>query len=88
MQVYLDAKKDEIQKMAQERTWLETQLHSKEGELEELKKTINNLQRAMQQQQEEHEQIIRVKERQAVEDRSMIQQLEFQNQHMKDKIRE
>lgn len=88
MQVYLDAKKDEIQKMTQEKTWLETQLHSKEGELGELKKTINNLQRAMQQQQEEHEQIIRVKERQAVEDRSMIQQLEFQNQHMKDKIRE
>ena len=88
MQVYLDAKKDEIQKMTQERTWIETQLHSKEGELGELKNTINNLQRAMQQQQEEHEQIIRVKERQAVEDHSMIQQLEFQNQHMKDKIRE
>lgn len=58
LQGQLDLQEDyklQFEKSQQELKWMETQLKSKESEMEEFKKTIANLQRALQHQQEEYD---------------------------------
>ncbi|TNV74321.1 hypothetical protein FGO68_gene4570 [Halteria grandinella] len=88
VQLELESASEEGAKLKKDLEWSQTQVQRKGQECDELKKIIGNLQRAMQQQQEEQDQVQRANERQTTEDRTLIQNLQLQNQTMKDKVRE
>ncbi|CDW82092.1 viral a-type inclusion protein repeat containing protein [Stylonychia lemnae] len=76
------------EKAQQEIKWQEAQIKSKEGEIEEARKTVSLLQRAIQQQQDEYDQNLRLKEREQAEDKALLQTLQISNNEMKERIRE
>lgn len=91
LQGQLDLREDcklQAERSQQELHWAETQLRAKEAETDELRKTVQSLQRALQHQHEEHEQGLRLKERAQAEDKALLQGLQAQILEMKDRIRE
>jgi hypothetical protein len=50
-------------------------VRAKEAEAEELRRTVANLQRAIQHHQDDHEQSLRLKDREQAEDKMLLQNL-------------
>lgn len=77
-----------LEKTIESQKWVEVQLRSKEVEIEEQRLTVQNLQRAMQQSTEEFDQQMRMREREQNDERLIISTLTFQNNEMKERMKE
>ncbi len=66
----LEGSRQNFDQMKSEQEWINVQLKGKEQELSEQQRTIEKLQRAVNQGQEEFEQMIRLKEKEAAQERT------------------